>query len=112
MVGFFISGMQKGAYEDLARSQLNMFKNQLEAFRLHVGSYPTTTQGLESLRTPPADLRNPAKWRGPYASGEIPPPDPWDNPYQYELVGPSQYRIFSFGADGAANTEDDIIVTN
>ena len=58
MVGFFIAGMQKSAYEDLARSQIGMFEGQLDAFRLHVGSYPTTNQGLQALRTPPADLRN------------------------------------------------------
>jgi general secretion pathway protein G len=110
MVGFFIAGMQKGAYEDLARSQIGMFESQLDAFRLHVGSYPTTNQGLEALRTAPADLRNPAKWRGPYATKEI-PMDPWGNPYQYELVGPEQVRIWSWGADNADGTEDDVANT-
>lgn len=107
MVGFFIAGMQKGAYEDLARSQIGMFESQLDAFRLHVGSYPTSVQGLQALREPPADLRNPARWRGPYATKEI-PMDPWGNPYQYELVGPEQFRIWSVGADGVDGTEDDI----
>ena len=110
MVGFFIAGMQKTAYEDLARSQIGMFEGQLDAFRLHVGSYPTTNQGLQALRTPPADLKNPNKWRGPYAQKEI-PPDPWGNPYQYELVGPEQVRIWSWGADNADGTEDDIANT-
>lgn len=107
MVGFFVANMQKGAYEDLARSQIGMFESQLDAYRLHVGSYPTSNQGLEALRTAPADLRNPAKWRGPYAAKEI-PMDPWGNPYQYELVGPEQVRIWSWGADIADGTEDDI----
>lgn len=87
-----------------------MFEGQLDAFRLHVGSYPTTNQGLQALRTPPADLKNPAKWRGPYAQKEI-PMDPWGNPYQYELVGPEQVRIWSWGADNADGTEDDIANT-
>jgi general secretion pathway protein G len=107
MVGFFIAGMQKGAYEDLARSQIGMFENQLDTYRLHVGSYPTTNQGLQALRQPPADLKNVNKWRGPYTNKEI-PKDPWDNPYQYELSGPEQYRIWSWGADGTSGTEDDI----
>jgi general secretion pathway protein G len=107
MVGFFIAGMQKGAYEDLARSQIGMFESQLDAYRLHVGSYPNTNQGLQALRTPPSDLNNPAKWRGPYSAKEI-PADPWGNPYQYELLGPEQVRIWSCGPDGANGTDDDV----
>jgi general secretion pathway protein G len=56
MVGFFIAGMQRGAYEDLARTQIGMFANQLDVYRLHVGSYPNANQGLQALRLPPADL--------------------------------------------------------
>lgn len=107
MVGFFLAGMQKSAYEDLARSQIGMFENQLDTYRLHVGSYPTTNQGLQALRTPPADLKNPNKWRGPYTNKDI-PLDPWDNPYQYELAGAEQYRIWSWGPDGASGTADDV----
>jgi general secretion pathway protein G len=107
MVGFFIAGMQKGAYEDLARSQIGMFEQQLDAFRLHVGSYPSTNQGLVALRERPADLANPQKWRGPYANKPV-PPDPWGNPYQYELIGPEQYRIWSWGADSTNGTDDDV----
>lgn len=107
MVGFFIAGMQKGAYEDLARSQIGMFENQLDTYRLHVGSYPSSNQGLQALFQPPADLKNPNKWRGPYTKKQI-PNDPWDNPYQYELVGPEQVRIWSWGADGANGTDDDV----
>jgi len=110
MVGFFIAGMQKTAYQDLARSQIGMFENQLDAYRLHVGTYPNANQGLQALRTPPADLQNPAKWRGPYSQKEI-PADPWGNPYQYELVGPEQVRIWSWGPDGADGTEDDVANT-
>lgn len=108
MVGIFINAMQKGAYEDIARSQISMFDGPLGAYRLHVGSYPSTTQGLAALIAPSADLRNPAKWRGPYLSKQEIPNDPWDNPYQYELVGSEQYHIWSWGADGASGTEDDI----
>lgn len=108
MVGFFLVGMQKGAYEDLARTQMGMFEQQLDAFRLNVGSYPSTPQGLNALRVMPADLPNPAKWRGPYASKDI-PLDPWSTPYGYELTGPDTYRIWSAGADRQTGTQDDLI---
>jgi general secretion pathway protein G len=102
-----VAQAQKGAYEDLAKSQIALFEEQLDMFRLNVGTYPTTNQGLQALRTQPADLANPAKWRGPYAKKEI-PMDPWDRRYQYELIGPEQYRIWSWGVDGVDGTEDDI----
>jgi len=97
----------KGAYEDLAKAHISHFEAQLDMFRLYVGSYPTTNQGLQALRTPPADLVNPNKWRGPYSQKEI-PADPWNHPYEYELIGREQCRIWSRGADGVDGTEDDI----
>ena len=111
MVGFFIAGMQRGAYEDLARTQMGLFEQQLEAYRLHVGSLPTSNQGLQALRYAPSDLNNPQKWRGPYAAKDI-PADPWGNPYQYEMISSEQYRIWSWGADLMDGTEDDVIITN
>jgi general secretion pathway protein G len=107
MVGFFVAGMQKAAYEDAALTQIGMFEPQLDTFRLHVGAYPTTTQGLQALWTQPSDLKNPNKWRGPYSRKDI-PLDPWGNPYQYELVGPEQFHIWSWGPDGLDGTEDDV----
>ena len=79
----------------------------MNAYRLHVGSYPNGTQGLNALLEPPADLKNPAKWRGPYADDTI-PNDPWGNPYQYELLNADVYRISSWGSDGVNGTDDDI----
>ena len=69
MVGVFFIGTQKTAYEKNALIQMGHFKSQLQLYRMDVGSYPTS---LQALRTPPPDLRNPAKWRGPYAEAEIP----------------------------------------
>jgi len=110
MVGVFIQGAQNRAYEDAARAQIANFETQVKMFRLDVGSFPSTNQGLESLVSQPADLKNPNKWRGPYAEKSI-PMDPWGNPFQYELVGPEQVRIWSWGADGADGTEDDVANT-
>jgi len=94
MVGIFIVGMQREAFRDSARVQIAPLETALDAYRLHVGSYPN-------------DLTNPAKWRGPYLKKQV-PPDPWGNPYQYELLTPDEYRIWSWGPDGADGTEDDV----
>ncbi len=110
MVGVFIGGARKRAFSDAARSQLNMFKGQLEQYYTDIGAFPTSQQGLGALRVMPADLRNPAKWRGPYAGADI-PPDPWGNPYEYVSDGAS-YQMWSGGPNGISEQGggDDIMV--
>jgi general secretion pathway protein G len=112
MVTVFFARTQEGAYTKAAKAQISSFEQAIDLYRLHVGTYPSASQGLESLRIPPADLKNPAKWQGPYIKDQI-PTDPWDNPYQYELLDTSAmslnpYKITSWGADGVEGTEDDI----
>ena len=46
-----------------AQAQLDAFKKALDTYRLDVGRYPSTEQGLAALVTRPA---NEAKWQGPY----------------------------------------------
>ncbi|MHB0958685.1 MAG: type II secretion system protein GspG [Pirellulaceae bacterium] len=94
--------------ESLAKAQLGAFRQQIDAFQLDVGSYPTTQQGLAALRVAPPEFTDEVKWEGPYAPNSI-PPDPWGNPYLYELLSPSEYRVFSAGPDGKPNTADDVV---
>ena len=100
---FFFAGVQTNANKRAALTQINATKAFLDTYRIDVGQYPAS---LDDLYTAPSDLRNPAKWNGPYINKPI-PPDPWDNPYNYEVSG-DQYKIWSLGPDGADNTEDDI----
>lgn len=110
MVGVFVSKARSRAFQDLAKGQLQNFKGQLESYYLDIGSFPTTQQGLVALRQPPGDLRNPNKWRGPYASADI-PADPWQNPYEYMGDGVS-YQIWSAGPNGVSEQGggDDIAI--
>lgn len=112
MVTIYFAGAQKGAYEKAARSQISMFEQAIDLYQIDVGTYPSASAGLESLRLPPPDLKNPQKWKGPYIKEAI-PLDPWDNPYRYEVLDNNAmslnpYRISSSGADGIDGTEDDI----
>lgn len=107
MVGFYFANIQGQAFSDVAKTQIEAFEDMLEAYRLHTGRYPTTASGLNALIQAPPDLRNPKKWRGPYTDEAI-PLDPWDNPYNYEQISPTQYRIWSMGPDMIEGTEDDI----
>jgi type II secretion system protein G len=93
-----------------AKTQIDLFKVPIEAYKLDVGDYPTTEQGLRALRMPPDGLANPAKWSGPYLAKEV-PLDPWKRPYHYRYPGkhvPGQPDIWSSGPDGIDGTEDDI----
>lgn len=88
------------ARETTARSQIEMFGAALDAYRLHVGSYPSTADGLASLWERPASA--PMTWRGPYLR-KAPPLDPWGNAYVYQSPGEvnrDSYDLLSLGADG------------
>jgi general secretion pathway protein G len=102
--------MQRRANIRAVQTQIGLLKTPLQSFDMAIGSYPTTAQGLESLRTAPSDLANPSKWDGPYIESAV-PLDPWDNPYQYACPGtqnPDSYDLWSFGPDGVNGTEDDV----
>ena len=86
------------ARQTTAKAQISEFESVLDAFKLDVGRYPTTDEGLQSLRVRPGSLE---RWDGPYLKKDI-PPDPWQRPYIYRF--PSQhggdYDLYSLGADG------------
>lgn len=86
----------------VARAQIDAFEKALDTYRLDVGRYPTTEEGLAVLEVRP---NNEAKWQGPYLKKSI-PPDPWGKPYQYRSPGEkNEFDIFSFGKDGQAGGE-------
>jgi len=68
------------------RAQIDAFGKALDTYRLDVGHYPTTQQGLRALIEKPA---NEAKWSGPYLQKDV-PTDPWGQSYQYKVPGANQ----------------------
>lgn len=82
----------------VAKTQMDSFQKSLDAYRLDVGRYPSTEEGLAALMTAPPTAG--AKWAGPYLSKAL-PPDPWGNPYAYRAPGAkAEYEIISTGKDG------------
>lgn len=80
----------------IARAQIDSLEKALDQYRLDVGSYPTTEQGLEALNTRP---QNVDKWAGPYLKKAV-PPDPWGVRYIYKAPGDhGDYDLSSFGSD-------------
>jgi general secretion pathway protein G len=87
-----------------ARVQIESFGTALDTFRLDVGRYPSSQEGLEALRSRPSGLE---RWDGPYLKKEI-PRDPWGNAYIYRSPGDREpYELLSNGADGVAGGNGD-----
>ena len=86
----------------VAHAQIDAFGKALDQYRLDVGHYPSTEQGLQALMAAPAGE---TRWAGPYLKKAV-PADPWGKPYQYRQPGEhGEYDILSFGADGQPGGE-------
>jgi general secretion pathway protein G len=80
-----------------ARAQIVGLEKSLAQYRLDVGHYPSSEQGLKALLTRPANV---AKWDGPYLDKSV-PLDPWGNAYAYKSPGEhGEIDIVSLGRDG------------
>ncbi|WMJ70171.1 type II secretion system major pseudopilin GspG [Stenotrophomonas sp. 24(2023)] len=81
----------------VAKAQVETFDKLLDTYRLDVGHYPTTEQGLAALVSAPADA---AGWNGPYLKKNV-PLDPWHHPYAYRSPAEgAEYEVSSLGRDG------------
>lgn len=91
------------AEQTAARSQIESFATALDTYLIDVSQFPTTEQGLGSLRTNPGE----ATWKGPYLRKEV-PLDPWGASYVYRAPGRSGgYEIISYGSDRIEGGTDD-----
>ena len=88
-----------------ARAQIAMFQSALGQYRLEVGVFPSTEEGLRALRLKPVSATT---WDGPYLQKEI-PLDPWKNEYIYQFPGVhgDEPDIITYGADGREGGEDE-----
>jgi general secretion pathway protein G len=102
LVGPRMFGKVGQSRQNAAQAQISLIGTALDTYRLDIGRYPTTDQGLEALRVQPHDV---TRWDGPYLPKDV-PLDPWGNPYQYRSPGEyGDYDLFSLGADGALGGE-------
>ncbi len=92
------------ARTSVARQSIERIGGVLDLYRLDVGGYPTTDQGLRALIERPGNVVN---WSGPYLKGNE-PVDPWNHPYVFR--NPSsrsarEYDLCSEGPSGTGGTE-------
>ena len=93
-----------GAKSEAAEIQLEKLGGVLDLYRLEVGVYPTTAEGLTALVDRPAAAA--PSWNGPYLKNRDALTDPWGRPYQYRAPGDhGDYDIWSLGADGKPGGE-------
>ena len=91
-----------GARNSVAKQSIERIGSVLDLYKLDVGTYPSTEQGLAALVQKPAGADN---WNGPYLKGDALPIDPWNRPYVYR--NPSEraghdFDLCSLGASGNA----------
>jgi general secretion pathway protein G len=107
LVGVGYSRIRENALIDTSKTQISNLESAVKVYQMEVGNYPSMDAGLDALFNPPADA--PAgKWRGPYLEATQLPLDPWNNPYNYELINDDQFEITSNGRDGQPGTDDDV----
>jgi general secretion pathway protein G len=94
----------------VAKAQIDALDKALDQFRLDVGRYPTSEEGLAALTTAPGSEPN---WSGPYLKKGV-PMDPWGRPYVYQQPGShSDFDLMSYGKDGRpGGTGEDADITN
>jgi general secretion pathway protein G len=118
LVGLAVTNVGKilgEGQEFSAKTMVNdSMKTALLNYRLAVGDYPSTEEGLKALVAAPEGKTG---WRGPYldAKGGRVPVDPWGHEFQYRYPGTKNtensstpYDLFSIGKDNKPDTEDDI----
>ncbi|PYO12930.1 MAG: type II secretion system protein GspG, partial [Candidatus Rokuibacteriota bacterium] len=102
LVGPRLFGRVGQSKQAAARAQIELLGAALDQYRLDIGSYPNSGQGLDALQRNP----NVNNWNGPYLKKAV-PKDPWGNQYKYRCC-PGQngeYDLWSEGADGAPGGE-------
>ena len=93
-----------------AKVQIEDLAATLDMYKLDLGSYPTSEEGLKALIESPEGAK---RWNGPYLSKSKIPVDPWQNEYHYVSPGEhGKFDLFTFGADnkeGGEGEDQDIV---
>jgi general secretion pathway protein G len=82
-----------------AKQDINSIVQALKLYRLDIGRYPTSEQGLSALVAKPTSEPIPQNWK---VNGYVDrlPKDPWGFAYQYSNPGTrGEVDVFSLGAD-------------
>lgn len=99
LVGPRVLNQLGGAKTKTAGIQIKDLEQSLEMYKLDVGRFPSTEEGLDALVKKPGSA---AGWNGPYLKSDV-PLDPWNREYHYKFPGDrGELDIFTYGQDGQA----------
>ncbi len=90
IVGYNVIFAVDDANVGAAQAQIKNFETALIAYKLKYKRFPDR---LEELVNNQGNIN--------FLNAKTMPKDPWNNDYQYQLQGSSQYVITSYGADGS-----------
>ena len=110
LVGPQVLNQLGGAKTKTAAIQIKDLEQALEMYKLDVGRFPSTNEGLQALVRKPAAA---AGWNGPYLKSDV-PLDPWNREYNYKYPGDrGELDIFSYGQNGVPGGDgEDADVSN
>lgn len=94
------------AKNSIAQQSIARLASVLELYKLDVGSYPSTQDGLQALITRPDDADG---WAGPYLKGDL-PRDPWGHADIYDSPSARpglEYDLCSRGASDKSGQPGD-----
>ena len=98
LVGPNVMRQLGGAKTKTAGIQIKDLEQAMEMYKLDVGRYPSTQEGLEALVRKPS---NATGWNGPYLKSDV-PLDPWNREYHYKYPGEKgEIDIYTYGANGS-----------
>lgn len=99
-------GKSDDAKKQLVKVQMGQLKESLKLFRLDMGRYPTTQEGMAILIKKPKDSDEYENYStNGYLGSDSIPKDPWNYPYIYISTGDS-IELISLGADGKEGGSD------
>lgn len=108
-VAVMVQGIEGNAQTVTTGGKIKAFETALTSYKIANLVYPTQQQGLEALVTRPSSEPVPRRW-SPLMKPEA-LIDPWGRKIAYRNPGKRNqggYDVFSLGADGVENTDDDI----
>jgi general secretion pathway protein G len=96
------------ARTSIAKQSIERIASVLDMYKLDVGGYPTTDQGLRALVEQPTSVGN---WNGPYLKGNV-PVDPWNHPFAYRDPSSRSGHDFDLCSAGPTGTGGDQEICN
>lgn len=98
-----VVGQAGASRHKTARIQIEELGAALETFRLEIGRYPNSEEGLAALVVRPGTV---TRWYGPYLRKRKLPRDPWGVDFHYRSPGEfGAYDLYTLGRDNQQGGE-------